>query len=170
MLVDLFGDLQTDGPRIRTLGMYQPFATLMLHGKIETRWVLEGRKPPFPLGRYLIYSTKKEIDPLALLDWTGSRQSIANIQKKILHDPSAKLRGYAIAVGELVHVAPLLRHEAEQGYVKFLGTKVDNIGTKIQYGLHFKDMKRIDPFGWEFGAQGIQWVPSSQIEKIKIII
>jgi hypothetical protein len=45
--------------KIRTLGLYQPYASLMLHGKIETRWVEDGRKPPFPLGKYLIYSTKK---------------------------------------------------------------------------------------------------------------
>lgn len=45
--------------KIRTLGFYQPFGTLMLHGKIETRWVKVGKKPPFPEGKYLFYSTQK---------------------------------------------------------------------------------------------------------------
>lgn len=46
--------------QIRTLGFYQPYAGLMFSAnKIETRWVRKGKRPPFPLGWYALYSTKK---------------------------------------------------------------------------------------------------------------
>ena len=55
---DLFGE---NNEVIRTLGFYQPYCTAMLHGKVETRWIIEGRTPPMPLGKYLLYSTKKSL-------------------------------------------------------------------------------------------------------------
>ena len=51
--------LNAGAGKIRTLGFYQPFGSLMLHGKIETRWVRKGKKPPFPLGKYIFYTTQK---------------------------------------------------------------------------------------------------------------
>lgn len=52
---DLFGN-----EVIRSLGLHQPYASLMwTHNKIETRWVKKGKKPPFPLGTYMIYATQK---------------------------------------------------------------------------------------------------------------
>lgn len=52
--------LLSSDTKIRTLGLYQPYAGLMFSSdKVETRWVRKGKKPPFPLGWYALYSTKK---------------------------------------------------------------------------------------------------------------
>lgn len=52
-MIDLFKE------PIRTLGMNQPYASLMLHGKIETRWVQADKEPPFPKGLYMLYACKQ---------------------------------------------------------------------------------------------------------------
>lgn len=158
--------------KIRTLGFYQPFGSLMLHGKIETRWVKDGKKPPFPLGKYLFYTTQKPCDPQNLESWCGG-EMIHWIWKVLEHEPTKDLDGYAIATGNLVEVK-LLTLDDENTFVKFVGSKIDTSSKiiydkKVQWGLHFKDVKRIAPFKWKFGKQGVGFVPDSELRKIKPI-
>ncbi len=158
--------------KIRTLGFYQPFGTLMLHDKIETRWIRRFRSPPFPLGKYLFYTTQKYCDDATLLEWCGD-EIMMSIAKEVLDDETRILSGYAIAVGELCEVKMLEKSEEEKSFVKFVGRKTEIIKgeevTKIQWGLHFKSVQRIQPFKWKFGKQGIGFVPDSELNKIKII-
>lgn len=64
---------------IRTLVIYQPYATLMGHGKLETRWVKHGRKPPFPRGKLKPVITKPNsafktlLSPNQIITWTAQR-------------------------------------------------------------------------------------------------
>lgn len=158
--------------KTRTLGFYQPFGSLMLHGKIETRWVRAGKKPPFPLGKYLFYTTQKPCDQKSLESWCGG-EIIHRIHKILEHEPTANLNGYAIATGNLVEVK-LLTPDDENTFVKFIGSKIDTESKdlcvrKVQWGLHFKDVERIEPFKWKFGKQGVGFVTDSELGKIKPI-
>lgn len=174
MQVDLFGKLISDTVQMRALGFYQPFATLMLHGKIETRWVIAGHKPPFPLGKYLFYSTKKACSVLQLQDWAGGKDMVQHIQETTYGDPSLELDGYALGTGELVRLAPMLRHEQDQAFVKWIGTQTKDGRVRTQWALYFENVQAIDPFKWELGghslgAQAVSIVPECLLNKIKIV-
>lgn len=154
---------------IRTLGFFQPFGDLMLEGKTETRWVRENRKPPFPLGKYLFYSTKVPCSNVDLFQWCGP-EIMHDINNAISKNPPP-LNGYAIGIGELTEVK-LLTADVQKTFVKFVGRKTEIIKgkevTKVQWGLHFKNVQRIEPFEWKFGKQGVGLVPESELGKIKI--
>lgn len=158
--------------KIRTLGFYQPFGSLMLHGKIETRWVEVNKKPPFPEGKYLFYTTKKSCDSFELLQWCG-REIMLSITETLRNEPTKIYSGYAIGMGDLVCVDELRDVDEEKAFVKFKGYKVvfNKYGrevTYIQWALRFENIERIKPFKWEFGKQGVGFVPESEIEKISI--
>ncbi len=154
--------------KIRTLGFYQPFGSLMLYDKIETRWVRENKKPPFPLGKYLFYTTKKPCDEKTMLEWCGPK-----MYKEILElmegERTWPLNGYAIGIGDLIKIKPLEIEEESKAFVKFAGIKTEVSINKVQWGLHFENVQGIEPFEWKYGKQGIGFVPESEIDKIKIV-
>jgi hypothetical protein len=166
---------------IRTLGLYQPYATLMLHGKIESRWVKRGKKPPFPLGEYLIYSTKKqykfdEFTKMAGYDLaTKARElffkDVCNIN--ITH--SQHLNGFAIGVGELFEVCKMPATWLDDAYY---WPPVDQIDPNVEgeisidgytlWALRFKDVKRIKPFPFK-GKQGTGFLKANDKAKIEYV-
>lgn len=156
--------------KIRTLGFYQPFGSLMLHGKVETRWVRKGKKPPFPLGKYLFYTTKKECSNKMLSDWSGWQ--LINAMTNYLGPKKPGLNGSAIAIGELFNLRLMTQADERIGFVKFIGEKTVIKDRKeiiyVQWCLEFKDVKALVPFEWKFGKQGVGFVPLSEIIKIKI--
>lgn len=164
--MDLFGSEQIEV--IRTLGFYEPFGSLMLHGKIETRWVREGRRPPFPLGKYLLYTTKNPVSSIDLFEWCGVEIRCL-IQNTMLSTPY--INGSALAIGELVDIRLLTPEDEERAFVKYVGRKTFIINgkqvPKIQWALVFKNVKRIEPFKWEYGKQGTGFVPEKVIPLIK---
>ena len=172
MANDIVNAKEHDGEPVatRTIGLYQPFASLMLHGKIETRWIREGKKPPFPKGKYLFYSTQKRCDDSTLLSWSGSEKA-ALIYELMQHEPTVKLGGYAIGIGNLVDVRLLLPNDANT-FIKFVGKKTELIKdeqvTKVQWALFFENVQRIEPFIWVHGKQGVGYVPPIELPKIKI--
>lgn len=155
---------------IRTLGFYQPFCTLMLYGKIETRWVREGKKPPFPLGKYLLYSTKEPCTDEQLDKWSG--QSLyCNITEALSNDSTKELNGYAIAMGRLVNIRLMTQWDDEDAFVKFVGTtaRQDKNGKwhkYVQWCLEFENVHSIEPFGIK-GKQGVGIFPPELHHKIK---
>jgi len=159
------------GEKMRTLGFFQPFGSLMLHGKVETRWVREGRNAPFPLGKYLFYTTMTPCNSSMLLDWCGP-DIAEHIKDTLKSDATDRLNRYAIGIGDLVAVRHLTA-ETPNTFVKFVGRKTEIIKgvpvTKIQWGLHFENVQCIDPIPWELGKQGIGFVPDEEMKKIKII-
>jgi hypothetical protein len=165
--MDLFGNQKES--KIRTLGFYQPFGSLMFHGKIETRWVRKGKKPPFPLGKYLFYTTQVPCSQASLFNWCGV-EIMANITDALIFDETRGLNQCAIGIGTLSEVK-LLREEDQKTFVKFVGNKTEIMNDisveKVQWGLHFTDVQRIEPFMWNFGKQGIGFVPESELNKIK---
>lgn len=97
---DLFGN-----EKIRTLGLYQPYASLMLHGKIETRWVEDGKKPPFPIGKYLIYSTKQDSSMQSFLAISGKYcASVWDVLSRPVHPLEHVAGGCPIMIGTLHNI------------------------------------------------------------------
>jgi len=154
---------------MRTLGFYQPFCSLMFHGKLETRWVREGKKPPFPEGEYLLYSTIEPCDAFTLYNWCGPEIAL-NIQKKLEGDTSRFRNKRALGIGTLIDVRPMVKEDEKRAFVKHIGYKVDVINgkhiTKRQWILEFENVYRILDFEWKYGKQGVGKVPDFEISKI----
>lgn len=169
-MTDLFGDNLLGKEVIRTLGFYQPFCSLMIYGKIETRWVTDGRKPPFPLGKYILYSTKAYCSNATLLQWCGA-ELMLHISETLKEDKTQFLNEHAIAIGELKSISIYKKHQEQKGFVLHKGLKYYEGITipKIQWGLHFENVQAIVPFKWKFGKQGVGFVPESEISKIRIL-
>ena len=170
MQADLF-DNKTE--IIRTLGFYQPFCTLMLYGKIETRWVREGKKPPFPFGKYLFYSTRKSCDSLTLIEWSGT--GIASfIDSLLLQDGTRAFNGFAIATGDLRNIRLMTAEDEGKTFVKFRNgeyrrDKNGNLHRYVQWCLEFENVQAIEPFVFEFGKQGVGILPKSEYSKINLL-
>lgn len=159
---------------IRTLGLYQPFASLMMHGKIETRWIRKGRKPPFPLGKYLIYATKKPYGLPELSQIAGNQYDRI---KQIIHGTRVEY-GKALCVGDLVKIIYVLPGMEKETFVdchkttriKYLKTNVAPIEVhQVMIGLIFENVRRIKPFPFEHGKQGIGFLQPQDVEKIEYV-
>lgn len=166
---------------IRTIGLYQPYASLMLHGKIESRWVLKGKRPPFPLGKYLIYSTIKFYPMEQFADIAGPFCSAG--WKAIEGDQTEHLRGKAIAVGDLVEVRPFMPGDCDKAFVE-LGQMVVQCEDHVEmsgynkkghyvtwqlWALIFKNVSRINPLKFK-GKQGVGFLKEPYLSKIKYLI
>lgn len=161
--------------KIRTLGLYQPYATLMLppYNKIETRWVMAGKKPPFPLGKYVIYSTKKFYSNYEFEEIAGERLANYAWREMRQHDKFEhfKWRGYAIGIGELYEIKKM---EKRYGDRAFVDVKETTNGIYTDYpdfqlwALFFRDVKRIKPFPFK-GKQGVGFLSKEDEAKIEYI-
>lgn len=160
---------------IRTLGLYQPFATLMLHGKIETRWVQSGKKPPFPLGKYLIYATKESASYSEVYRVSGQYFSRLNWAIIDNDNPDNVLYGgMAMAVGNLISIVPYMSLDDKAStFVDSLDGWMEVVkGGKSTYytlwALVFENVKRIKPFQLK-GKQGIGFLSDADKDKIKFV-
>lgn len=161
---------------IRTIGFYQPYCSLMLHGKIETRWVRAGKKAPFPLSKYIGYSTKKAATRDQILEWSGEYISM-RIKQTLANSGSADLNGYALWQGDLVKVAPASvcgDVPETKTFVTGPDTKlvIDKDGNKVWYDrwlLFFDNVEYIKAFEWKYGKQGVGFVPQEELKNIEII-
>jgi hypothetical protein len=168
-MINLFGE--TDEV-IRTLGFYQPFGTLMLNGKVETRWARVNRKLSFPIGKYLLYTTKKSCTYGQFIEWSGIH-TINRVKALIWDDPTKDLNGYAIAIGELKTIREMRLEDEENCFVHYKGTEYRNDKNNIQHEYHqfclqFENIQRIKPFEFKFGKQGVGILPQSEIYKINL--
>lgn len=162
------------GQRIRTLGLYQPYATLMLHGKIETRIVgsvvdkktrkRKWRKPPFPFGKYLIYATLKSYDFFDVQRISAKDADRIHVLEASDDWATYHLRGVAICVGDLVEIIDPITPDTKNTFVDYLEPTED----ERRVGLVFQNVERIVPFPIK-GKQGIGFVESADINKIEII-
>jgi hypothetical protein len=145
----------------------------MLHGKIETRWVRENKKPPFPKGKYLFYSTKGACTDEQLDHWSG--QSLyCNITEALSNDETKDLNGYAIAIAELVNLRLMTRWDDEEAFVRHVGktARQDKKGQwhkYVQWCLEFENVRAIEPFKFDFGKQGVGILDPSLHSKIKLL-
>lgn len=158
-----------ENQQVRTIGFYQPFGSLMLHGKIETRWVMTGKKPPFPKGKYVFYTTQKPCAQHTLFDWCG-HEIMYNINNTLENDNTRGLNKCIIGYGDLVDVRKLMPEDEPKAFVKYIGTKDfetdKGIVNKTQWALVFENVTAITPMlfienGKSLGKQGIGFLPES---------
>lgn len=134
---------------VRALWFNNPYAHLMLNGKIETR-----NRPTNVRGLVLICSCKKEYASEKVLSISGERQ-VDRIDSA-LADLGQWWNGYAIAIGELVECRPMTIEDEDACFVKY------------KAGLWcwiFKNVKSVKYFEIK-GVQG--WKILSEEDKNKI--
>lgn len=164
--MNLFGE---NDEVIRTLGFYQPWGSLMLHGKIETRKVIEGRKPPFLFGKYLFYITKKQITDDELYGWCGEDIVWKIMQTLKPPEPTMNLekgKSWAIAIADFKK-APWIMRDKDEEKCFVANTQWRE---KTTWCLQFENVQRIVPFEFKFGKQGVGKLPPSEREKIFLAV
>jgi hypothetical protein len=151
--------------RLRSLAFHQPFGSLMLHGKIETRRVQYGKRPPFPAGEYLFYTTKEPAS-LSVMEKYCDQAMQERIQRTLAEEPTACLHGYAIALGTLVNIRRMRPEDSNKCFIDFNNDPARSGQTT--WCLFFENIRRIKPFEWQYGQQGIGFVPAKEYARIQV--
>lgn len=161
-MIDLSGTT-----KIRTLGLYQPYANLMLPpaNKVETRWVKKGRKAGFPLGVYLIYSCRKAFTEEQFLAIAGDTNAISAMTY-LDDDGRPLLAGYALGMGLLKELK--IATTSDDYEDTFVEPAIDRTGAYQRWTLRFEGMMRIQPFPFK-GKQGIGFLNDEDRKKIKFL-
>lgn len=151
-------DFRTE--KIRALSWKQPFAQLMLHGKIETRtWNTNYR------GLVLICASKKGNSEKDVIEISGGLDQYKRINLKLypaFASYSEKLKqrfGKAIAIGRLVDCRPMKKEDEDKCFVEYQPDLYCHI---------YEDVKAIKPFEWK-GTQGWKTLEQSVVDSIEII-
>lgn len=157
---------------IRTLGLYQPYAGLMAYGKIETRWVKKGKKPPFPLAEYLLYSTKKRYEDFEFRSIAGEMWYKKSTEIRMSDKTGIFHRdGYAILLGRLSHIIDtdgIVMNDLDKGLLKTFVDVGYETETHRLVGLVFEGIQRIKPFQFN-GKQGVGILSPEDFQKIEIL-
>lgn len=163
---DLFGSEE-----IRALSWKQPFASLMLHDKIETRkWATKYR------GLVLICVSQKEYTENELKALSGIKQ-LDRIMNILSPFQIVQTCGKAIAIGRLVDCRPMTINDEDKAFIKFRPAwkecKKNKDGStryvvKRLYCHVYQDIQPIKPFDFK-GAQGWRKLNKNIIDKIEII-
>ena len=139
--------------KILALTWKQPFASLMLNGKIETRsWNTNYR------GLVLICAGKTVYNEQQLLDISGEVQT-QRIFNYLNFRNMKELKGKAIAIGFLIDCRPMQPEDENNCFVKY------------RPGLYchiYKNVKAIKPLDWK-GKQGWKNVPEDIINQFEYI-
>lgn len=140
---------------IRALSWKQPFASLMLHGKVETRtWPTQYR------GLVLICASAQPYGWRVVESMCGTKQflRIRLLLQTIGIDLSVTY-GKAIAVGRLVDCWKMNPEDENKAFVGYQSHLYCHV-----YG----DVKPIKPFAWK-GAQKWKKVDQETIDKIEYL-
>lgn len=145
-------DLEIGMP-LKALSWKEPYGTLMLHGKIETRnWDTNYRglvlictsKQPYSLDKVLSISGRIQMDRILTL-----------FQRNPQHTPF----GYAIAIGRLIDSRDMNVTDEDKCFVQWWPDLYCHV---------YIDVTPIVPFPWK-GSQGWRTVSKSIINQIKFI-
>jgi hypothetical protein len=156
--------------KIRTIGFYQPFCSLMLHGKVETRWVRLGRFAAFPLGTYIGYSTKIGCSIEKMKEWCGDLYDYTC--RMLADDATQHMHGYALWIGDLIKIGKMYPYQEKECFVKYDSPQIrkDKNGQPHEYWqqvMYFENVVPIEPFEFKFGKQGVGIFPDSHKHLIK---
>lgn len=133
---DLFGNYHIEP--IHYLTWHQPFASLMLHGKKETRPAITCVR-----GTVLILASQNAYIEPVLRDMCGDRL-LSLINETLKNEPTRDLRGMAIAIANLTGCRAMTQADEKTCFVRWMPGK---------YIWEFTDVKRIKPFHMK-GKQG----------------
>lgn len=140
--------------------MYQPFCSLMItKDKLETRWVLNGKKPPFPLGKYMIYACKKMLKPEEVARISGPYLE----ESEWAGDIRYAYTGMPMFIADLVLVRDMTWDDQELAFVEWGQAKDSR-----QVILDFKNRQRIKPFPFK-GKQGVGILTTFEKSQIEIL-
>jgi hypothetical protein len=156
---------------MKALVWNNPYGSLMIHGKGETR-----PRHTEVRGEVLICTAKKSYAYHKVLGISGERQMYRMADLLGLtydttkypgreyegpwygtKDPTIKMKGYAIAVGTLVDSRPMTPKDEDFCFVEYFPEL---------FVWVFENVRKIQPFKWEFGKQGWLNVPESELSKI----
>ena len=142
---DLFGHLA-----IRALSWKEPYATLMLHGKIETRrWATTYR------GLVLICASKTPYTYRQTESISGEKQ-LKRMYALFQFAISPLHCGYAIAIGELVDCRHMRPEDEDKCFVRHYSDLYCHV---------YANVRPIQPIEWK-GSQG--WRVLSEEQKARI--
>lgn len=148
---------------IRALSWKQPFASLMLQGKVETR-VWDSKY----FGWVLICASKQPYSSKKLEETSGEHQ-IRRIKE--FFPTGEQITGKAIAIGRLVTSKPMNHGFALYSTNNYFRNELENecfVKYKSELFLHrYEDVQPIIPFDWD-GKQG--WATLTEEQKSKIIL
>lgn len=129
---------------IRALSWKEPFASLMLHGKIETRtWSTKYR------SLVLICASENQV-----MDISGVTRADKIYNEILRFDPENN--GHAIAVGHLTYCRPMQPEDEDKCFVEYRAGLFCHIYTNV---------RAIEPMPWK-GSQGWGIVPKDFQDKI----
>lgn len=137
--------------KLMALSWKQPYAELMLHGKIETRtWSTKYR------GWVLICASKAAYSAADVRAISGGGDQMYRMGH-FLSKEIGKYEGNAIAIGRLVDCREMLREDADACFVKF---------SPVLFCHVYADVRAIEPIPWH-GTQG--WKQVSEEIKNQIV-
>jgi hypothetical protein len=166
----------SSGAKLLALSWKEPFASLMLYGKIETRvWPTKYR------GLVLICTSKKAYNHEQLYNISGNL--VNDFTRKVIgrnydHWQNNIIKqGYAIAVGRLVDCRLMTKDDESKCFVKYREPwKEERISKKtgkkkiVEVKLYchvYEDVKPIKPIIWD-GKQGWTNVSQDLIRSIEL--
>lgn len=148
---------------VRALSWKQPYATMMLYGKAETRiWPTDYR------GLVLICSSQKPFNELQLSTISGGIQ-VRRMREQLAANRYPVLDGHALAIGRLHTCRLMPSYAPKQTDIEI--KKIEDL-TYVRFFLdlwvfEFKDVRPIKPIPWK-GSQ--KWRTITQEEKNNIIL
>ena len=148
---------------VMALSWRQPYGTLMLYDKEETRrWRTKYR------GWVLICTSKKPYDEYFIREISGPAQH-ARIHTMLQMEASnsvsknmpntAQFHGYAIAIGRIAECNEMGRHDEFRCYVEYYPGL---------FRHRYRNVHRIKPFPCK-GQQGFKKLTQSDLEKIIVL-
>jgi hypothetical protein len=153
---------------VRALSWNQPYASLMLHGKIETRTY-----PTNVRGKVMICAAQKEYPYSTVMQISKSHQY--DKMCAILESSFDTLPlGYPIAIGDIVDCRPMTKEDEDKCFVAYrepwehISPKTGKKTTKRLYCWVFENVREIEPLFWK-GKQGWAVLDEETKAKIKII-
>lgn len=145
-MTDIFGQ-----EIIKALTWRQPFASLMLHGKIETRtWDTAYR------GTVLICAGLTPYSQSELFELSGVELMLV-INNVLEKEPTANSVGYAIATGELIHTRKMRKHDEDKCFVRY---------SPDLYCHMYANIQRIIPYEYK-GKLGWKTLSITELSKVK---
>lgn len=137
------------------LSWKQPYASLMLHGKIETRrWSTAYR------GWVLICASKTPYSTDQVFNITGDIPLLSTVLKfRPGYCIKDMVLGKAIAIGRLVDCRPMQPEDAEKAFVEYYSDLFCHV---------YEDVQSIMPIPWK-GTQGWKEVSMEVKEQISLL-
>lgn len=140
---------------MRALSWKQPYASLMLHGKIETRtWRTNYR------GWVLICASKQPYSTNQVKNISGEGLYLGINKILSYFKTNASITGKIIGIGELVDCRPMTKEDEESCYVKYR----EGLWCHV-----YENVSPIVPIDWK-GTQGWKIIDKQTYDNLKIRI